>query len=46
MNCEAGKDSLSMAGHFGKEVVKAPETLVVSCCEPCPDIPQVIYLLF
>lgn len=35
---DGGKDSLSMAARIGKEVVKAPGTLVVSCYAPCPDI--------
>ncbi|KOX70064.1 Phosphoribosylformylglycinamidine synthase [Melipona quadrifasciata] len=39
---DGGKDSLSMAARIGKNVVKAPGTLVVSCYAPCPDIRQVI----
>ncbi|XP_076754672.1 phosphoribosylformylglycinamidine synthase [Xylocopa sonorina] len=39
---DGGKDSLSMAARIGKDVVKAPGTLVVSCYAPCPDIRQVI----
>lgn len=39
---DGGKDSLSMAARIGKEVVKAPGTLVVSCYAPCPDIRQVV----
>lgn len=35
---DGGKDSLSMAARIGKEVVKAPGTLVVSSYAPCPDI--------
>lgn len=38
---DGGKDSLSMAARIGKDVVKAPGTLVVSCYAPCPDIRQV-----
>lgn len=39
---DGGKDSLSMATRVGKDVVKAPGTLVVSCYAPCPDIRRVI----
>lgn len=39
---DGGKDSLSMATRVGKDVVKAPGALVVSCYAPCPDIRQVI----
>ncbi|CAK9831747.1 Phosphoribosylformylglycinamidine synthase [Anthophora retusa] len=39
---DGGKDSLSMAARIGKDVVKAPGTLVVSCYAPCPDIRQVV----
>ncbi|XP_046748343.1 phosphoribosylformylglycinamidine synthase [Diprion similis] len=39
---DGGKDSLSMAARIGKDVVKAPGTLVVSSYAPCPDIRQVI----
>lgn len=39
---DGGKDSLSMAARIGKDVVKAPGTLVVSCYAPCPDIRRVI----
>ncbi|XP_076278992.1 phosphoribosylformylglycinamidine synthase [Lasioglossum baleicum] len=39
---DGGKDSLSMAARIGKEVVKAPGTLVVSCYAPCPNIRQVV----
>ncbi|XP_043521833.1 phosphoribosylformylglycinamidine synthase isoform X2 [Frieseomelitta varia] len=39
---DGGKDSLSMAARIGKNIVKAPGTLVVSCYAPCPDIRQVI----
>lgn len=39
---DGGKDSLSMAARIGKDVVKAPGTLVVSCYAPCPDVRQVI----
>ncbi|XP_025074546.1 phosphoribosylformylglycinamidine synthase [Pogonomyrmex barbatus] len=39
---DGGKDSLSMAARIGKDIVKAPGTLVVSCYAPCPDIRQVI----
>ncbi|XP_066592110.1 phosphoribosylformylglycinamidine synthase isoform X2 [Prorops nasuta] len=37
---DGGKDSLSMAARIGKDVVKAPGTLVVSTYAPCPDIRQ------
>lgn len=39
---DGGKDSLSMAARIGKDVVKAPGTLVVSCYAPCNDIEKVI----
>lgn len=39
---DGGKDSLSMAARIGKDIVKAPGTLVVSCYAPCPDIRQVV----
>jgi phosphoribosylformylglycinamidine synthase len=39
---DGGKDSLSMAARIGKNVVKAPGTLVISCYAPCPDIRRVI----
>lgn len=39
---DGGKDSLSMATRVGKDVVKAPGTLVVSCYAPCLDIRRVI----
>ncbi|XP_061931437.1 phosphoribosylformylglycinamidine synthase isoform X2 [Apis cerana] len=39
---DGGKDSLSMAARIGKDIVKAPGTLVVSCYAPCPNIQQVI----
>ncbi|XP_029169717.1 phosphoribosylformylglycinamidine synthase [Nylanderia fulva] len=39
---DGGKDSLSMATRVGKDVVKAPGALVVSCYAPCPDIRRVI----
>nr|XP_003704098.1 PREDICTED: phosphoribosylformylglycinamidine synthase [Megachile rotundata] len=39
---DGGKDSLSMAARIGKDVVKAPGTLVVSCYVRCPDIQQVV----
>lgn len=39
---DGGKDSLSMAARIGKEVVKAPGTLVVSCYAPCPDVRCVV----
>ncbi|XP_078050163.1 phosphoribosylformylglycinamidine synthase [Augochlora pura] len=39
---DGGKDSLSMAARIGKDVVKAPGTLVVSCYAPCPNIRQVV----
>ncbi|XP_076232300.1 phosphoribosylformylglycinamidine synthase [Calliopsis andreniformis] len=39
---DGGKDSLSMAARVGKDVVKAPGTLVVSCYAPCPDIRRVV----
>lgn len=39
---DGGKDSLSMAARIGKDVVKAPGTLVVSCYAPCPDIQKVV----
>lgn len=38
---DGGKDSLSMAARNGKEVVKAPGTLVISSYAPCPDITKV-----
>nr|XP_034190946.1 phosphoribosylformylglycinamidine synthase isoform X1 [Osmia lignaria] len=39
---DGGKDSLSMAARIGKDVVKAPGTLVISCYAPCPDVQQVV----
>lgn len=39
---DGGKDSLSMAARIGKDIVKAPGTLVVSCYAPCPNIQQVV----
>lgn len=39
---DGGKDSLSMAARVGKEIVKAPGTLVISCYAPCPDVRRVI----
>lgn len=39
---DGGKDSLSMAARVGKEVVKAPGTLVISAYAPCPDITKVL----
>lgn len=39
---DGGKDSLSMAARNGKEVVKAPGTLVISSYAPCPDITKVV----
>lgn len=39
---DGGKDSLSMAARIGKDVVKAPGTLVVSCYAPVPDIRNVV----
>ncbi|XP_043267465.1 phosphoribosylformylglycinamidine synthase [Venturia canescens] len=39
---DGGKDSLSMAARIGKEVVKAPGTLVISSYAPCPDIRLVV----
>ncbi|XP_015603817.1 phosphoribosylformylglycinamidine synthase [Cephus cinctus] len=39
---DGGKDSLSMAARIGKDIVKAPGTLVVSSYAPCPDIRQVV----
>ena len=35
---DGGKDSLSMAAKVGKELVKAPGTLVVSVYAACPDV--------
>lgn len=39
---DGGKDSLSMAARVGKDVVKAPGTLVISCYAPCPDIRKIV----
>ncbi|KAG7197513.1 hypothetical protein KM043_007191 [Ampulex compressa] len=39
---DGGKDSLSMAARIGKDVVKAPGTIVISCYAPCPDVRQVV----
>lgn len=39
---DGGKDSLSMAARIGKDVVKAPGTLVVSCYAPCPDVRRIV----
>ena len=39
---DGGKDSLSMAARIGKDVVKAPGTLVVSSYAPCPDVRLVV----
>lgn len=39
---DGGKDSLSMAAKVGKDVVKAPGTLVVSAYAPCVDVTRVV----
>ncbi|XP_012285205.1 phosphoribosylformylglycinamidine synthase [Orussus abietinus] len=39
---DGGKDSLSMAARIGKDVVRAPGTLVISSYAPCPDIQKVV----
>lgn len=42
---DGGKDSLSMAARNGKEIVKAPGTLVISSYAPCPDITKVFRIV-
>ena len=39
---DGGKDSLSMAARFGKEVVKAPGELTLTCYVTCPDITKTV----
>jgi len=39
---DGGKDSISMAAKVGKEIVKAPGSLVISAYAPCPDITKVL----
>lgn len=35
---DGGKDSLSMAARVGRDIVKAPGSLVISSYAPCPDV--------
>ncbi|KAL4565824.1 hypothetical protein LXL04_029930 [Taraxacum kok-saghyz] len=39
---DGGKDSLSMAAHSSREVVKAPGNLVISAYATCPDITKTV----
>ena len=39
---DGGKDSLSMAATCGKEVVKAPGELTLTCYVTCPDITKTV----
>lgn len=39
---DGGKDSLSMAAHSGREVVKCPGNLVISAYVTCPDITKTV----
>lgn len=39
---DGGKDSLSMAASCGKEVVKAPGELTLTCYVTCPDITKTV----
>lgn len=39
---DGGKDSISMAARVGKDVVKAPGSLVISAYAPVPDIEKVV----
>ncbi|GMH19057.1 hypothetical protein Nepgr_020898 [Nepenthes gracilis] len=39
---DGGKDSLSMAAHAGREVVKAPGNLVISAYATCSDITKTV----
>ncbi|MGM0368259.1 MAG: phosphoribosylformylglycinamidine synthase, partial [Actinomycetota bacterium] len=39
---DGGKDSVSMAANVGKETVKAPNEVVISCYGPVEDITRVI----
>jgi phosphoribosylformylglycinamidine synthase len=39
---DGGKDSLSMAAKCGKEIVKAPGELTMTCYVTCPDITKTV----
>eukprot|EP00540_Astrosyne_radiata_P000642 CAMPEP_0116830446 /NCGR_PEP_ID=MMETSP0418-20121206/4766_1 /TAXON_ID=1158023 /ORGANISM="Astrosyne radiata, Strain 13vi08-1A" /LENGTH=562 /DNA_ID=CAMNT_0004459547 /DNA_START=75 /DNA_END=1764 /DNA_ORIENTATION=+ len=39
---DGGKDSLSMAAKCGKEIVKAPGELTLTCYVTCPDITKIV----
>ena len=39
---DGGKDSLSMAAQCGKEVVKAPGELTLTCYVTCPDVTKTV----
>eukprot|EP00548_Thalassiothrix_antarctica_P001561 CAMPEP_0194131076 /NCGR_PEP_ID=MMETSP0152-20130528/1914_1 /TAXON_ID=1049557 /ORGANISM="Thalassiothrix antarctica, Strain L6-D1" /LENGTH=1316 /DNA_ID=CAMNT_0038825737 /DNA_START=39 /DNA_END=3989 /DNA_ORIENTATION=+ len=39
---DGGKDSLSMAANCGKEIVKAPGELTLTCYVTCPDIRKIV----
>lgn len=39
---DGGKDSLSMAAQCGKEIVKAPGELTMTCYVTCPDVTKTV----